>query len=127
MKLLSFSAVAGMAVSAAEEVRLSSSSRRLVGMMTKDLEVATKRFVQENLGKITMLKNPSSGGRRTLRNQASGNWNQASGKSGKMSGPSGKSGKMSGKSGKSDHGDEEVSECVDQLQFGALSITSFFQ
>ncbi len=99
MALLSFSVIAGMAVSAAEEVRTSSSSvnRRLAGMMTKDLELATKRFVQENLGKITLSKNPSSGERRTLRNHSS----QAA---------SGKSGKISGKSGKSDHGYEEVSE-----------------
>ena len=117
MKLLSFSAVAGMAVSAAEEGRTSNVNRRLVGMMTKDLEVATKRFVQENLGKITMLNNPSSGGRRTLRNQASV-------RSGNMSG---KSGKMSGKSGKSDHGDEEVSECVDQSTLRCIEHISFFQ
>jgi hypothetical protein len=109
MMRLSFSVIAGMAVSAAEEGRMPSIrvNRRLDGMVTKDLEQATKRFVQENLGKITTSKNPASGGRRTLRNHSAG-------KSGKVSDDDYYdddyvySGGKSGKTG--DKPQEEVSE-----------------
>ena len=67
MKLVSL-AIAGVAATATEKVQTplgSIVSRRLDGMMTADLELATKTFFQSNLR--MMSHHPSYGGKRTLR------------------------------------------------------------
>lgn len=86
MNLLSLSVIAGIAVGAAGEARTSIGSveRRHDddSMTTEDLELATTRFIRENLGRISASNDPSDREKRTLRTSATAS--TRGGKSGKM-------------------------------------------